>query len=182
MLNRMNGVSILQHPIFLAILFFFLAMGINLIGIDRLSLTSDECFSIYHAQMSPRLIYHHLSTGNNPPLYEWILHFWMGWFGDSAFRFDFYHWFLVASQRRQYLFWGYRWLLQIGQARNAKEICVLESWLLRSFWPAITAPFWRMKPAPTTLPCFWAFWVQFVSSWRFDQTKRSIFFEGSLAR
>jgi uncharacterized membrane protein len=60
-------------------------MGINLIGIDLLSLTSDECFSIYHAQMSPRLIYHHLSTGNNPPLHEWILHYWMGWFGDSAF-------------------------------------------------------------------------------------------------
>lgn len=63
---------------------FFIALGIHLIGIDTLSLTSDECFSIYHAQMSPSLILHHLSTGNNPPLYEWILHDWMGWFGDSA--------------------------------------------------------------------------------------------------
>lgn len=60
-------------------------MGINLIGIDLLSLTSDECFSIYHAQMSPRLIYLHLSTGNNPPLHEWILHYWMLCFGDGAF-------------------------------------------------------------------------------------------------
>ena len=85
MLNRTKGVSILQHPIFLAILFFFLSMGIHLIGIDTLSLTSDECFSIYHAQMSPRLIYLNLSTGNNPPLHEWILHYWMLWFGDSAF-------------------------------------------------------------------------------------------------
>lgn len=85
MLNRTKGVSILQHPISLAILFFFLSMRIHLIGIDTLSLTSDECFSIYHAQMSPRLIYQHLSTGNNPPLYEWILHYWMLWFGDSAF-------------------------------------------------------------------------------------------------
>ena len=85
MLNRTTGVSILQHPISLAILFFFLSMGIHLIGIDALSLTSDECFSIYHAQMSPRLIYQHLSTGNNPPLHEWILHYWMLWFGDSAF-------------------------------------------------------------------------------------------------
>ena len=85
MLNRTKGVSILQHPISLAILFFFLSMGIQLIGLDALSLTSDECFSIYHAQMSPRLIYQHLSTGNNPPLHEWILHYWMLWFGDSAF-------------------------------------------------------------------------------------------------
>ena len=85
MLNRANRVSIFQHPIFLAITFFFLSMGIHLIGIDALSLTSDECFSIYHAQMSPRLIYHHLSTGNNPPLHEWILHYWMLCFGDSAF-------------------------------------------------------------------------------------------------
>jgi uncharacterized membrane protein len=85
MLNRTKAVSILQHPIFLAILFFFLSMGIHLIGIDTLSLTSDECFSIYHAQMSPRLIYLNLSTGNNPPLHEWILHYWMLWFGDSAF-------------------------------------------------------------------------------------------------
>ena len=85
MLNRTKGVSILQHPTSLAILFFFLSMGIHLIGLDALSLTSDECFSIYHAQMSPRLIYQHLSTGNNPPLHEWILHYWMLWFGDSAF-------------------------------------------------------------------------------------------------
>jgi hypothetical protein len=85
MLNRTKVVSILQHPISLAILFFFLSMGIHLIGIETLSLTSDECFSIYHAQMSPSLIYTHLSTGNNPPLYEWILHYWMLWFGDSAF-------------------------------------------------------------------------------------------------
>ena len=85
MLNRAKGVSILQHPISLAFLFFFFSMGIHLIGIDTLSLTSDECFSIYHAQMSPRLIYFHLSNGNNPPLHEWILHYWMLWFGDSAF-------------------------------------------------------------------------------------------------
>ncbi|MDA0784617.1 MAG: glycosyltransferase family 39 protein [Bacteroidetes bacterium] len=85
MLNRTKGVSILQHLISLAILFFFLSMGIHLIGIDTLSLTSDECFSIYHAQMSPSLIYLNLSTGNNPPLHEWILHYWMLWFGDSAF-------------------------------------------------------------------------------------------------
>ena len=34
MLNRTKAVSILQHPISLAILFFFLSMSIHLIGID----------------------------------------------------------------------------------------------------------------------------------------------------
>jgi uncharacterized membrane protein len=85
MVNQPSRYPLFNHPSLLALLLFFLAMGFQLLGIDTLSLTSDECFSIYHSQMSPRLIYHHLSTGNNPPLYEWILHYWMGLFGDSAF-------------------------------------------------------------------------------------------------
>ena len=84
MLSRVLSVST-TRTLFIAIALFLLALGINLIGLDFLSLTSDECFSIYHAQMSPRLIYHHLSSGNNPPLFEWMLHYWMRFFGDSAF-------------------------------------------------------------------------------------------------
>ncbi len=84
MLSRVLSVST-TRTLFIAIALFLLALGTNLIGLDFLSLTSDECFSIYHAQMSPRLIYHHLSSGNNPPLFEWMLHYWMRFFGDSAF-------------------------------------------------------------------------------------------------
>ena len=84
MLSRVLSVST-TRTLFIAIALFLLALGINIIGLDFLSLTSDECFSIYHAQMSPRLIYHHLSSGNNPPLFEWMLHYWMRFFGDSAF-------------------------------------------------------------------------------------------------
>jgi uncharacterized membrane protein len=84
MLSRVLSVST-TRTLFIAIALFLLALGVNLIGLDFLSLTSDECFSIYHAQMSPRLIYHHLSSGNNPPLFEWMLHYWMRFFGDSAF-------------------------------------------------------------------------------------------------
>ena len=84
MLNRTKLVLLKQHPTTLLFGVFFFSFAIQFIGIDSLSLTSDECFSIYHAQMSPRLIYLHLSSGNNPPLHEWILHYWMQWFGDSA--------------------------------------------------------------------------------------------------
>ena len=63
MLSRVLSVST-TRTLFIAIALFLLALGTNLIGLDFLSLTSDECFSIYHAQMSPRLIYHHLSSGD----------------------------------------------------------------------------------------------------------------------
>ena len=46
-------------------------------------LTSDECFSLYHAQFPISIIWRELSKGNNPPLFETILHFWIQWFGNS---------------------------------------------------------------------------------------------------
>ena len=66
-------------PLFLFVLNFLLKW----IHLDTVQIGLDEPFTLFHAQLPPSEIVEALKVGNNPPLMEVLLHYWMQLFGDS---------------------------------------------------------------------------------------------------
>lgn len=65
------------------IAFVLINIAIKLRYIKYPSIAIDEPFSIYYSQFDIDTIIRFLSTGNNPPLFEIILHYWIKVFGIS---------------------------------------------------------------------------------------------------
>jgi mannosyltransferase len=68
-------------PLFLVAINFI----IKILYLDKMSIANDEPFSICIAQMDISSIISQLSKGNNPPLFEIILHYWIRLWGISPF-------------------------------------------------------------------------------------------------
>ncbi len=64
---------------------FIIALSIRLLHVTSTDIAGDEPFSIFMAQFSVSEIVAFLNTGNNPPLFEIVLHYYMLWIGDSDF-------------------------------------------------------------------------------------------------
>ena len=74
-----HKISDKQFLVFLVLLNIIL----KLCYIQTNEVGGDEPFSIFHAQLPISNIIHILSKGNNPPLYEIFLHYWIQCFGIS---------------------------------------------------------------------------------------------------
>jgi len=73
------------HLGLLSIAILILNLVLKVWHVESQSIAGDEPFSIYMAGMHPQIIISHLMTGNNPPLWELLLHYWTRVFGIGPF-------------------------------------------------------------------------------------------------
>ena len=72
-------------PPALPFLFFFLNFFLKIFYLDSRDIAGDEPFSIFQSQKDIPDIIQMLKAENNPPLHFFLLHYWIKWFGISAF-------------------------------------------------------------------------------------------------
>lgn len=68
------------------ILLTVVALAVRVLHLNSTDIAGDEPFSVFVAQFGLSKIIAYLSTGNNPPLFEVLLHIYVNWFGDSDFN------------------------------------------------------------------------------------------------
>ncbi len=77
------------HRYILALLAIILAFALSIYCLDTQSLVYDEGFSVYLARQSLSEITAHTAADIHPPLYYYLLHFWINLAGDSEFAIRF---------------------------------------------------------------------------------------------
>jgi 4-amino-4-deoxy-L-arabinose transferase-like glycosyltransferase len=82
----MISINKSKYTLFLIpFILFFTALFWLILGIEDNCLALDEPFSVFEAGKSISEIITDLNKGNNPPLYEIILHYWILFFGNGIF-------------------------------------------------------------------------------------------------
>ena len=74
-----------ENSLFFPFILFLISFCLNRFFLIETPVSLDEPYSIYHAQFTIRAIWHQLQNGNNPPLFEILLHGWIKLFGVSSF-------------------------------------------------------------------------------------------------
>lgn len=76
--------NIIINKYFHIISLLVLAFMLRFWYINTTSIGGDECFSLFISQYSISEIVNILSTGDNPPLWEILLHYWSHFFGNTV--------------------------------------------------------------------------------------------------